>query len=235
MLCSSSSLPRQSGTADDLRDFPLSTNLNHNHNLSPLTSTPRIASAMTRPVIALRQWINLRQSLSPTAGAPLNAHVDFLAPSAHPLALTKRTPSSKRPFHKTRVQNAQNTADPAPAAKRKRQNEQYLQQYQMPDLPPGVAGAMNRDGFFMHCIGEIMKEEVKASWYKKMVDSAGYEYDKAIRDGVLPSAISFKTFKSVKMKLVDASFAARPNAQAIRAISVGECFHSFSREFTQCC
>jgi hypothetical protein len=94
---------------------------------------------------------------------------------------------------------------------------------------------MNRDGFFMHCIGEIMKDEVKDSWYKKMVDSAGYEYDKAIRDGVLPRAISFKTFKSVKMKLIDASFAARPNAQAIRAISVGECFHSFSHEFTQCC
>lgn len=82
---------------------------------------------------------------------------------------------------------------------------------------------MNRDGFFIHCLGNIMKDEVKELWYRQMQDSAGAEYDQAIRDGVLPSAISFKTFKSVKMKLVDASFAARPNSQAIRAISVGEC------------
>jgi len=81
---------------------------------------------------------------------------------------------------------------------------------------------MNRDGFFLHSLGTILNPERVHAWYKDLQGTAGYEYDNAIRAGALPKAISFKTFKTVKMKLADASFTARPNAQAIRAISVGE-------------
>ena len=77
----------------------------------------------------------------------------------------------------------------------------------------------------MICLGDALKPEFHDQWYKKHFDSIPFEYDKAIKDGFIPRAISFKTFKSVKIKLMDAALSARPNAQAIRAISVGKCSH----------
>ncbi|KAJ5661734.1 uncharacterized protein N7477_009350 [Penicillium maclennaniae] len=168
-----------------------------------------------RPAISLRQWIKLRQSLS-SVDAPPNSPAIFLTPSANPLALRKQIPGSKRAFHVTQAQNAARKALRSPAARAKERDA--LQSYAMPELMGSKV--MNRDGFFMVCLGEALKSGHQDQWYKKHFDSIPFEYDKAIKDGFIPRAISYKTFKSVKTKLMDAALSARPNAQAIRAISV---------------
>lgn len=179
--------------------------------------TSRIAPAMRRPAISLEPWLRLRQSLAPASGAAPNSHAIFRAPSANPLAFQKNTPSSKRFFHNTRAQNAALQARKSPAARAK-EREAYVQAYNMPGLR-GL-GSMNRDGFYVNNLGDTLADP--DGFYKDHLSSAPYEYDKAIADGFIPKAISFKTYKSVKMKLIDAAMTARPNAQAIRAISAGK-------------
>ncbi|KAJ5293203.1 uncharacterized protein N7443_009156 [Penicillium atrosanguineum] len=174
---------------------------------------------MMRPAISLRQWTRLRQSLSLSSAAP-NLHAILLTPSANPLALQKQNPGSKRTFHNTRAQHAARKAPMSPAARAKRRDT-TIQSYDMPELM-GRSGSkvMNRDGFFMACLGDALDPDVHDAWYKRHFDSIPFEFDKAIEDGFIPKAISFKTFKTVKTKLMDAALSARPNAQAIRAISV---------------
>ncbi|KAJ5584179.1 uncharacterized protein N7459_003979 [Penicillium hispanicum] len=162
---------------------------------------------------ALRQWLQLRQLLSPAPVLP-NSGAKFLAsspalPSANGIVVVTR------PFHTTplRHANANSKAKPAPAAKRKREQALNSAPYYADQRTPGQY--INREGIVFNSVAGNV-DEVLGRFQKE----SGYIYDAARKDRSLSREISYKTFRDVGSKLIKAAYKSLPSAAAVRAISV---------------
>lgn len=169
---------------------------------------------MPKPSPALRQWLQLRQLLSP-APVLLNSGAKFLTsspalPSANGIAVVTR------PFHTTplRHASASSKAKPAPAARRKREQALNTVPFYADQRTPGEH--IPRDGIVFNSVAGNVNQ-VLAQFLKE----AGYIYDAARKDRSLSREISYRTFKEVGLKLILAAYKSSPSAAAIRAISVG--------------
>lgn len=85
---------------------------------------------------------------------------------------------------------------------------------------PDKSGFVSQRGVLVHSLEYFVKVSEK-EWVESNLANSRYFYDRAIRDGYLPKAISLKTFLHAQVQLCVQAFREKPNAQAIRAISVG--------------
>lgn len=183
------------------------------------TTLLQTRASMKRSSTAIRQWLQLSRALaSPNSTTPSPRANGFLSPPSAALLVlpTSRSNSSNstRGFHSTRCQHAQSrNARPAPATRRKRTG---------PDghFLPDRSGFVSREGVMRHPLGSHATVTLE-EWRDLNLTMSRYFYDRAIRDGYLSSAISFKTFRDVQAQLCTVSYLEAPSAQAIRAISVG--------------
>lgn len=79
----------------------------------------------------------------------------------------------------------------------------------------------NKDGFFQHSLHDLMGDNVR-EWYNQHAAMVGVYYEVSQLHGLLPDGITLRKFRDVATKLRDAALFSRPNAQAVRAISIGE-------------
>lgn len=193
-------------TNPDLRAFP-TRKLNH---LQPPPPT------MARPHAALRQWLQLRESLSkPCLHSPRPHRTDSFA-RANPNSLTHH-----RHFHPSPPSNAQR---PAPMAARARREKAADAQLVENFARSGQSDFLvDNNGIFIGTLGTYGKEqktlEERLADFEKVYP---WQYQAGTRDGFIPNGISESTFRDVGRKLLQAGYAGPPNGQAIRAISTGE-------------
>lgn len=211
----------QGGLLSDLRDFPRNRNRNRNHTSTPCTNLLPTHASMKRSSTVLRQWLQLRRARSSTSFTTPSSRANvFLVPLPATLTLptSRNDPSNKRGFHSTQPQHAQpRKARPAPATRLKDYRGQFDHDAR---LLPDQSGYASRQGVLLHSLQPYSNLTLDDYLNFHSVQSQ-YYYDRAVRDGYLPSAISFKTFRNVHTQLCTEAFTGKPSAQAIRAISVG--------------
>lgn len=192
-------------TNPDLRAFP-TPKLNHPQPPPPI---------MARPPTALRQWLQLRESLSkPCLNSPLSHRTGSFA-RANPNTLTHH-----RHFHASPPSKAQR---PAPNAARARREKAVDAQLAENFTRSGQSDFLvDNNGILMGTLATYGKEkktlEERLADFEKVYP---WQYQAGTRDGFIPNGISETTFRDVGRKLLQAGYAGPPNGQAIRAISTG--------------
>lgn len=174
---------------------------------------------MPKPSPALRQWLQLRRSLS-AAPAALKPHPSYFLDSStalHPT--TNSTAFATRPFHSTQIRNAKarskTSARPAPLARRKREQvaNEVPSNYSL-RTPDSYTW---KDGMTLSAVGGDLQSALK-----QFNEEGNHIYDAALKSGDISPEITHKTFKDVGKKLITAAHQSAPNSAAIRAISVGK-------------
>lgn len=85
----------------------------------------------------------------------------------------------------------------------------------------GNGARVNKYGFFQYSLYELMGENVR-EWCTQHAAMVDVYYEVSQTHGLLPDGISRRKFRDVATKLRDAALFSQPNAQAVRAISIGE-------------
>ncbi|KAJ5477311.1 hypothetical protein N7539_007455 [Penicillium diatomitis] len=193
----------------------------------PNTASARKATpeTMARPTPALRQWLNLRRSLSSTHShvqkCPANSSLSRAKLPTTATVISDADSRSRQCFHSgaRRLAKArQSSAKPAPALQRKRRDLEAGRGAALP--ASGGRGTLDAKGFFMQAI-EVDDELL----VREFLDSADSMYDAASADGLLPG-IGLHTFKDVVVKIFK-GMDGPPNPRMIQAISKGECQQLF--------
>lgn len=210
-------MPVTRGLLPDLRNFPSS---RPQQPLLPAPSTPSLLTraSMERSSAVLQQWMQAHRALFPASPtAPCSRANGFLfPPSATRLSLriSRNSPyDTRRGFRSTRRYAKSLEYHQAPSLKKKRVDTDSR-------LLPDMSGFVSRRGVMVHSLEYFLKVSEK-KWVDSNLAISRHFYERAIRDGYLPRAISLKTFRHVQEQLCVEAFREKPNAQAIRAISVG--------------
>ncbi|KAJ5745227.1 hypothetical protein N7520_010409 [Penicillium odoratum] len=168
---------------------------------------------------ALRQWLYFRKALAPTSAIIDLPRASSLTP-ANLLKANSHAIRTTRPFHSTSSKQAKVRARPAPAAKRAREQKQRETNFRAAwDPMSGVAGT----GLLMEPLRVFKPEYVGTmeEMLHKHETHSKWAYAAATRDGLIPSAISEKTYKDVGDQLIRAAWDSRADEgkDIIRAIS----------------
>ncbi|KAJ5171799.1 hypothetical protein N7492_004392 [Penicillium capsulatum] len=166
---------------------------------------------MSRPASVCQQWLQLNRSLSsvPPALRPR----PNIAPCANLRVPNKNDLPAARLFHTTSPRLAQRKPSPAPSTRMKMRASQP----RGTSKPQARINDPDKDGLFQY---RLAGYESAAKILKDFDDLAEWQYDKAKKEGFLPSQISFKTYRDVSTKLISTMYTSGPSAQAIRAISI---------------
>lgn len=177
-------------------------------------------ATMARTQAALRKWLYVRQTLAPSPTTIKLARTSGLIPSANLLQAEDLAVHSARPFHSTSSKQAK--PRPAPAANRAREKKRILQSA----VHPGhrAEKGVDHTGLFFKSLGDFKQEyigsvELMVEKHKK---ESQWAYAAAIRDELIPTAISESTYRDVGTQLIRAAFATQPDKHVIRKISTGE-------------
>lgn len=171
---------------------------------------------MSRPASVRQQWLQLRRTLS-TAPSTLHPRPN-IAPCASLRVTNKNGPSTPRPFHTTPPRPAQRKPRPAPSTRARIQASQT-------NSSRSAGALFDKDGLLQRPLtGHASVEEVLLD-FSVLMD---WQYNKAQKEGFLPSQISFRTYRDVSEKLIRQMYSSAPSAQAIRAISIGMCLRALS-------
>ncbi|KAF7715142.1 Uncharacterized protein PECH_007451 [Penicillium ucsense] len=172
---------------------------------------------MARPTPALRQWLNLRRSLSSThfhvQKCPANSSLSRAKLPTTATVTSDGDSCSRQFFHsgaRTLAKARQSSAKPAPALQRKRRDLEAGRGAALP--ASGGRGTLDGKGFFMQAI-EVDDELL----VREFLESADSMYDAASADGLLPG-IGLHTFKDVVVKIFR-GMDGPPNPRMIQSIS----------------
>ncbi|KAJ5090295.1 hypothetical protein N7532_008979 [Penicillium argentinense] len=168
---------------------------------------------MSRSAASLKQWLQLRRTLSskaPSTLVPRALNPPLSTSTSRPTTTDNGTLKPARSFHSSRPRSA--------AKKTTRRAPSVIEKERTLERSKGYIGEKGNlflrspvGGFLDKGLGEFLKlhEELAEPYY-----------DMSIRLGFISRDITLKTYKEVGRKLVTAAFESAPNAAAIRAISV---------------
>lgn len=180
-------------------------------------------ATMARTQAALRKWLYLRKTLATNPITINLARTNGFTPSANLLQAGDLAVHSARPFHNTSSKHAK--PRPAPAARRARESKRQTAIFQATwNAERRAEKGIDHTGMFFECLGNIKQEFVGTveSVIAKHEAETRWAYAAAIKDGLIPSAISESTYRDVGTQLIRAAFATEPDRLAIRKISTGE-------------
>ncbi|KAJ5643171.1 uncharacterized protein N7484_005678 [Penicillium longicatenatum] len=175
---------------------------------------------MARTQAALGKWLYLRKALASSHTTIIQGRTNGLTPFANLLQAGDLAVHSARPFHSTSSKQAK--PRPAPAANRARDKKRQHESFRV-NWSAGrrTEKDVNHGGMFFGCLSDVKEGLVgPVEWMlQKHEKESRWAYAAAIRDGLIPSAISESTYRDVGTQLIKAAYAMEPDRHVIRKIS----------------